>query len=262
MPVSLIEEETGLTVKRMFNLGGTMICHEGLVGGELDVYAEYTGTALTAILGEKAIPDPGMAYNVVSNGYAARFDCVWLEPFGFNNTYAITVSSDAARENGWRDISDLAGQAGDITAGFTAEFMERGDGYPGLGKCYNLEFGDIRDLDPGLMYQAVAQGNVEVICGFATDGRIKAYNLVMLNDDKGFFPPYYAAPVISRAADNRHPVLKEALGLLGGLITDADMRRLNNEVDGKQRDPARVAEEFLAAHGLIGKRAENKGKDI
>ena len=192
----IIEADTGLKVKRMFNLGGTMICHEGLVSGELDLYAEYTGTALTAILKQPAVTDPEKAYNIVSGEYSNRFGCAWLKPFGFNNTYAITARSDVADKNGWKNISDLRESSGNVTAGFTAEFMEREDGYPGLRMEYSLEFSETRDMEPSLMYQAVAQQNVDIICGFATDGRIAAYDLVMLEDDRGFFPPYYAAPVV------------------------------------------------------------------
>ena len=249
----VIEAETDLKVKRLFNLGGTMICHEGLVRGELDVYAEYTGTALTAILEKDVVSDPDDVYQVVSEVYASEYECEWLKPFGFNNTYAITVRADVAEKNGWDAISDLAGEAGNLTAGFTAEFMEREDGYPGLREAYGLEFGDIRDMEPSLMYQAIAQKNVDVICAFATDGRIAEYELVMLEDGRGFFPPYYAAPVARHETLESYPQLRKVLGSLGGIIGDRMMRDLNNSVDREKRDPAEVVREFLVEKGLIGK---------
>jgi glycine betaine/choline ABC-type transport system substrate-binding protein len=244
----VIETNTDLEVKRMFNLGGTMICHEGLARGQLDIYAEYTGTALTAILDKAVITDPDKAFEVVAAEYGQQ-GLAWLKPFGFNNTYAITVRSDAAEKNGWKTISDLKQSAGELTAGFTSEFMERPDGYPGLNKAYAFTFGDTRDMEPSLMYQAVAQESVDVICAFATDGRIAAYNLTMLKDDKNFFPPYYAAPVVRQETLDQHPKLRKVLEQLGGLIDDTTMREMNNAVDQDKRDPAEVVSEFLKSIG-------------
>jgi osmoprotectant transport system permease protein len=146
----LIEEQTELTVVRRFNLGGTMICHGGLLNGEIDVYAEYTGTGLTAILKKTVISDPEEAFKVVKREYRNRFQIEWLQPFGFNNTYAITVRGKDAETHGWKNISDLAATASNLRAGFTSEFAERPDGYPGLRKVYGYRFGEVRDLDPTL----------------------------------------------------------------------------------------------------------------
>jgi glycine betaine/choline ABC-type transport system substrate-binding protein len=241
-----VEARTDLRVELIANLSGTTICHQALTGGRIDAYAEYTGTALTAILKEAAIPDPQRVASIVGDAYRERFDCRWLAPFGFNNTYAVAVRADDARMFGWRRIGDLTETAADMTAGFTAEFSERADGYPGLRAAYGFEFGEARDLDPGLMYRAIAEGEVDVICAFATDGRIAAYNLTLLEDDRSFFPPYEAAPVVRVDFADRHPEAVAALESLAGRLDDATMRRLNHEVDEKKRDPADVAREFLA----------------
>ena len=241
----LIETRTDLAVDRRFNLGGTMICHGALVNGEIDLYAEYTGTGLTAILKKSVISGPEAAFQVVANTYHDRFAIQWLKPFGFNNTYAITVRTEDAKNKGWKRISDLKMDAPNLRAGFTAEFAERPDGYPGLREAYGFEFGETRDLDPSLMYQAIYNGEVDVICAFATDGRIASYNLQPLEDDQNFFPPYYAAPIIREETVQKHPKVANVLSLIGGLIDDATMQSLNFEVDGKGQSPVDVARKFL-----------------
>ena len=247
----LIEAHTDLPVKRVFNLGGTMVCHNALANGDIDVYAEYTGTGLVAVLKKPVIAEPDKAYRAVADAYDKQFDCRWLEPFGFNNTYAITVRNAEAAEKGWTKVSDLAGAAGDLKAGFTHEFMGREDGYPGLKSAYGLTFADTKALAPTLMYEAVANGQVDVICAFATDGRIAAYKLRPLLDDKGFFPPYYAAPVVRADILSKHPEVGEALNRLAGRLDDATMQRLNYQVDEHKRAPADVAREFLTSEGLL-----------
>jgi glycine betaine/choline ABC-type transport system substrate-binding protein len=247
----MLEAHTNLKVNRRFNLGGTMICHGALVNGEIDLYAEYTGSGLTAILKEPAIADPDKAFQHVAEMYLQRFDVEWLDPFGFNNTYAITVRTEDAEHFGWQRISDLETRAPMLKAGFTAEFAERPDGYPGVSETYGFRFGDIKDLDPSLMYEAVSKGEVDVICAFATDGRIAAYHLTPLKDNLKFFPPYYAAPVIRKEILRRYPEVKAVLSRLKGVLDTADMQRLNFEVDGKKRNVGRVVEEFLKQEGLI-----------
>lgn len=247
----LIEARTDLRVERRFNLGGTMICHEALVNGQIDLYAEYTGTGLTAILKEPVISDPAKALQYVSRVYRERFGAEWLKPFGFNNTYAVTVRALDAKKHGWAKISDLQEAAPGLRAGITAEFAERPDGYPGLQKMHGLQFEEVHDMDPALMYEAVSKGEVDVICAFATDGRIAAYNLKPLEDDLHFFPPYYAAPVIRSDFIQAHPEVGGVLSLLGGLVDNAAMRRLNFLVDGEKQRPAGVAEAFLREKGLF-----------
>jgi glycine betaine/choline ABC-type transport system substrate-binding protein len=246
-----IEGATGSKVHRRLNLGGTMICHTALLRGDIDVYVEYTGTALTAILKQPAVTDPQLAYSTVRDAYAQRFDCVWLPPLGFDNTYAIAVRKDFARKHSLRSVSDLHKLAGEMSAGFTSEFSVREDGYPGLAAAYGFRFRQTRDLDPSLMYQALAKGDVDAICAFATDGRLVAYNLRVLADDKAFFPPYQAAPVARRDLLERHPAAAGVLARLEGLIDEEAMRELNRLVDEEKRDPALVARDFLRGRGLV-----------
>jgi len=249
----LIEQRTGLTAIRRFDLGGTMICHGAIINGEIDIYAEYTGTGLTTILKREALADPDEAFRVVAREYRNRFDIEWLESFGFNNTYAITVRERDAQMHGWEEISDLMASAPNLRAGFTSEFAERPDGYPGIRKAYGFSFGEIRDLDPTLMYEALAREEVDVICAFATDGRIAAYKLKPLLDNRGFFPPYYAAPLVRKEVLKSHPEIRDALSPLSGLLNDVSMQQLNYEVDGKKRSPQDVAREFLKSHNLLNK---------
>ena len=247
----LIEENTDLAVLRRFNLGGTMICHGALVSGEIDMYAEYTGTGLTAVLKKPVLSNPDEAFSVVAREYRDLFDVEWLKPFGFNNTYAITVGQGVARLRGWEKISDLTAVASNLRAGFTSEFAERPDGYPGLVKTYGLHFGKVRDLDPTLMYEALVRKEVDVICAFATDGRIAAYQLKPLLDDLRFFPPYHAAPVIRRQVLRAYPEIRQVLAQLSGLLDDTTMQRLNYEVDAEKRTPQEVAREFLKSNNLL-----------
>jgi osmoprotectant transport system permease protein len=247
----LIEERTNLTVERRFDLGGTMICHGAIINGEIDIYAEYTGTGLTAILRHEVLSNPDEAFRVVARAYRNRFAIEWLQSFGFNNTYAITVRKRDAYLHGWEKISDLRESAANLRAGFTSEFAERPDGYPGLRKVYGLSFGEVRDFDPTLMYEALAKGEADVICAFATDGRLAAYQLEPLSDDRGFFPPYYAAPIIREEVLKAHPEIRDALAPLLGLLDDLTMQRLNYQVDGKKRSPRHVARDFLKSHNLL-----------
>ncbi|MDY6863082.1 MAG: glycine betaine ABC transporter substrate-binding protein, partial [Thermodesulfobacteriota bacterium] len=247
----LIQEKTSMTVVRRFGLGGTMICHSALVKGEIDIYAEYTGTGLTTILKKKVISDPDEVFETVGQEYLNRFNIKWLSPFGFNNTYTITVKEKDALIRRWEKISDLKGDAANLRAGFTSEFVERPDGYQGLRKTYGFKFGIVRDIDPSLMYEALAGGEVDVICAFATDGRISAYKLKPLIDDRRFFPPYYAAPVIRNEVLKTHPEIKDALAPLSGLLSNAVMQQLNYEVDGKKRSPQEVVNEFLKSCDLL-----------
>ena len=251
MMAQLIEERTDLPVKRLFDLGGTMIVSGALQRGEIDLYPEYTGTALTAILKHKAVSNPDKAYQIVSAAYKRLFKAEWLQPFGFNNAYSITVRQADARKYGWKTISDLARGAADLRAGFTAEFSERPDGYPGLRRAYGFVFGVVRNLDAAIMYRAISRGEVDVICAFTTDGRIPAYSLKALSDNRHFFPPYYAAPVVREETLKDYPNLRDILNLLGGKLDDTTMQSLNFEVDEKKRSPAQVAREFLISKDLV-----------
>ncbi|MDX9910807.1 MAG: glycine betaine ABC transporter substrate-binding protein [Phycisphaerales bacterium] len=244
-----IERTTDLRVDRRFGLGGTDICHAALLAGSIDIYPEYTGTGLVNVLRAERAESSAGTYLLVASAYRERYELEWLAPFGFNNTYAIAVRGEDAEANNWSTISDLA-QAEGLRAGFTAEFMERPDGYPGLRDAYTLDFADARDLDPGLMYQALAQKQVDVICAFATDGRIAEYGLAVLRDDRAFFPPYDAAPVVRSRTLEEHPELRDALAVLAGVIDDDAMREMNFAVDVRGERPSDVASRFL--DGLLG----------
>lgn len=251
MMAQLIESRTNLPVDRRFGLGGTMIAHGALSRGEVDLYAEYTGTALTAILHREVVTDPDSALSIVREVYRDRFEAEWLQPFGFNNTYVLAVRAADADQFGWEKISDLAYRASRLRGGFPSEFMERPDGYPGLRRVYGFSFGTVVDIDPAIMYEAVAKGEVDLISAFATDGRIEAYNLALLTDDREAFPPYYGAPVVRMQALQDYPGLREALAPLGGLIDDATMRRLNFQVDERGESPTVVARNFLRNNELL-----------
>ena len=249
----LVEEGSDLTVVRHFNLGGTMVCHEALMRGQIDVYPEYTGTGLVTVLGAEPSENPAKTYQRVKEGYLDRYGLEWLEPIGFDNTYAITVRRADSEDRGWTTISDLVEAAGELRAGFTDEFAGRPDGYPGLSQAYGLRFGEVLNLAPTLMYEALESGQVDVICAFATDGRIEAYDLVVLRDDRGFFPPYQAAFLVRPDLFEEHPEVRAAAETLSGMIDDSTMRGLNYEVDGRKRMPVDVAREFLRQRGLTAR---------
>jgi glycine betaine/choline ABC-type transport system substrate-binding protein len=248
----LIEKNTDFKVVRKFNLGGTMICFNALKAGDIDLYAEYTGTGLVNILKIKSTKDSDQVFRIVKDAFKKRFQLLWLDPFGFDNTYTLTMRQTHAKSLGIQKISDLAQYKEKFRPGFDAEFLERPDGYQGLIKHYGFKFTqDPRQMDPGLMYKALAEGNVDIIDGFATDGRIPAYDLFIIEDDKNFFPPYYAAPLIRKEIISRYPKLKKLLNKLGGLIDDQKMQALNYQVDKLKKSPAEVANAFLHAKRLI-----------
>jgi len=249
---TLIEENTDIKVVRRLNLGGTMVCFNALRTGDIDLYAEYTGTGLVNILNGQTMNKPEAVYQTVKEAFREQFDLIWLKPFGFNNTYTLTMRKNHAASLGIKTISDLISHKHRLIPGFDAEFLERPDGYRGLSERYGFEFSNRpRQMDPGLMYKALAEGAVDIIDGFATDGRIKAYDLFILADNKSFFPPYYAAPVIRKDTLKQYPKLKKLLNGLSGAMTDETMQQLNYKVDKKEMIPAQVAREFLRLNGLL-----------
>ena len=242
-----IEGKLGVRVERRANLGGTLICHQAVRAGEIDLYVEYTGTALTAVLRQQPSSDPAEVLKRVRAAYARQFQLEVTEPLGFDNTFAIVVRGEDARRLGLRTISDLAAYAPEFRAGFGYEFIERPDGYKGLARTYALDFREApRLMELGLLYRALEQKEVDVAAGSATDGIIAARDFVVLEDDKHYFPPYEAVPVVHRGALGRHPQLREVLRGLAGRITAQEMRRLNYGVDGEHRDVKLVVSEFLA----------------
>lgn len=256
-----LERGTYLRVERRFGLGGTDLCHQALRTGEIDLYVEYSGTGLLNVLQRRAIQDPDRAFRVVAGQYRERFDLEWLPPIGFNNTYAIAVREADAQANNWVTISDLENAAPDLRAGFTSEFMERPDGRRGLSERYGFAFGAAIDLDPGLMQQAIAIGQVDVIAAFATDGRVDPAEIRLLEDDLRFFPRYDAAPVVRAGLLERHPEVRDALAALAGTIDDRAMRAMNRQVDIHGLSPAQVAERWLDARaGAASESVENDGE--
>lgn len=239
-------EAHGVPVERRFYLGGTFVCHRAIRAGEIDIYVEYTGTAYTAILRNEPIHDRETVYETVKRDYADRFDLTWTEPLGFNNTFAMIVRRSDAERLGIRTLSEAAEYTLDWRAGFGPEFMERKDGYPGLAETYGLEFrAPPRIMDIGLMYRALAEGQVDLIAGNSTDGQIAALDLYVLEDDRDYFPPYEAAPVVRRETLAARPSVRSALGKLAGTISDEEMRRLNRQVDVERRAAALVVREWL-----------------
>jgi osmoprotectant transport system permease protein len=240
-------ERRGFSVDRRLNLGGTSLCHTAVREGQIDVYVEYTGTALTDILKQPVSPDPAAVLRTVREGYAPLGLRVG-SPLGFNNTFALVMRRADAEAKAIRRISDLAPHADSLRVGLFGEFLERADGMPGLLRAYGFRFAiPPREMDLGLLYPALAQGRVDLVVGSATDGLISALDLVVLEDDRRYFPPYDAVPVLNEAALRRHPGLLEATESLAGRIDESAMRRMNNLVDRERRSPAAVAREFLAA---------------
>ena len=243
-----IARRTGLPVERRFHLGGTFVCHQAITSGQIDLYVEYTGTAYTAVLKHAPVADRDSVDRTVARDYAQRFALVWGKPFGFNNTFAITVRRRDATRYGLTRISDLTRVAPRWKAGFGYEFLERADGFRGLASVYGLRFASPPTaMDLGLTYRALAEGKVDVIAGNSTDGQIQALDLVVLEDDRHYFPPYEAAPVIRQAAITRHPGVAAALDQLAGRISDVEMRRLNALADVEHRDIATIARDWLRA---------------
>ena len=247
-----IEAATGERVDRRFYLAGSYICQQAIVGGRIDAYVEYTGTALTAILKESPRNDPKAVYDAVRSACLARDGVSVLGPLGFENTFAILMRREQAGQLGIRTISDLSRHQSTLRGGFGPEFMSRPDGYPGLVKAYGLTFGPPpREMDRNLLYSALSLGSVDVAAGDSTDGRIATLDLVQLIDDRRYFPPYEAVPFAREETLQRHPALRAALDALSGAIDAATMQRLNAEVDGQKKDPAKLAREFLRSKGLI-----------
>jgi osmoprotectant transport system substrate-binding protein len=247
-----IEARTGIHVERKTNLGGTLLVHKALVSGALDLYVEYTGTALTAVLNESpGNNDSAAIYARVKKLYADRFHLTVTEPLGFENTFAMVVRGNDAQNFHLQKLSDIAPLAPKWRAGVGYEFLERPDGFPGLTKSYDLHFAaQPTVLDLGLLYRALIDKQVDIVAGNSTDGLIDALHLVALNDDHHYFPPYDAVPIIRESTLAKFPQLRPALADLAAKLTAADMRHLNAQVDADQRDVAAVVRAFRESKGL------------
>jgi len=246
-----IEKRTGIPVERKTNLGGTLLIHKAMLAGDLDLYVEYTGTALTAVLGESPKGDAQMIYERVKQQYAQRFGLEVTEPLGFENTFAMVVRSDDAERLHLKNMSDLEPIAPQWHAAVGYEFLERPDGYQGWRKTYGLKFAETpRVMDLGLLYRALTQHQADIVAGNSTDGLIATLHLVPLRDDRHYFPPYDAVPIVRRKALEENPALRAALGDLAGKISAEEMRGMNAAVDAGQRDVRAVVREFREAKGL------------
>jgi len=248
--VAQMLEARGVTVERQFELGGNLP-HDALVAGRIDLYPEYTGTAYTAILRHPPITDPRAVYELVKREYAEKFNVEVSSPLGFENTFAILVRGTEARQLKLKTISDAALHARGWRAGFGQDFMSRADGYPGFSKAYGLKFAEQpREMDLALTYIALASNKVDLIAGNSTEGRIAAMDLVQLEDDRRYFPPYEAVYFVRKNSLARVPVIGEVVAKLAKAITTEEMRQLNYEVDANKRGPAEVVREWIKRKGF------------
>ncbi|MBD3881781.1 quaternary ammonium transporter [Phormidium tenue FACHB-886] len=249
---SLVLEKAGFQVERKLNLGGTPVAQAALVSGEIDLYPEYTGTALLDILKQPANADSKQVFDTVSTQYKQQFNLVWLDAAPMNNTQALAMTQEASKKFGVRTISDLVAKADQLTLIGAPEFEVRQDGLPGIKQKYgDFELKEYKAVDSGLRYKGLLSGEADVTVAYGTDGEISANNLVVLEDDKKLFPPYQVAPVVRQQALDTNPNIAQALNALAPKLTTETMQRLNNEVSGKQREPAEVAKEFLTQEKLL-----------
>jgi osmoprotectant transport system substrate-binding protein len=246
-----IEATSGLKEERRFYLAGSYICNQALVSGRIDAYVEYTGTALTAILKQPVSRDPGAVLQTVRSLYASRNDVTVGEPLGFENTFAMVIRGDDAKHLNLTTLSQAAQFTPNWHLGVGYEFEQRPDGLPGLSAAYDLHFaGSPRTMDLGLLYRALTAHQVDMIAANSTDGPIQALGLVALQDDRHYFPPYQAVPLVRNESLRRWPQIADALHTLAGKVTADDMRSMNEAVDGQHSDPAEVVRNFRAHHSL------------
>jgi osmoprotectant transport system substrate-binding protein len=248
----MVEARTQLKVDRRFYLAGTYICQQAMLAGRIDIYPEYTGTALTAILRQKVAGDRAGVYQRVKSEYETHLGLTVSPPFGFNDTFAIEIRGEDARRWNLRTLSQASAFAPQWRAGFGYEFMERADGYAGLAAAYGLRFAaPPRVMDLGLLAPALKDHQIDIAAGNATDGLIPALDLFVLEDDRHYFPPYEAVAVIRQQTLQQHPEVGEAIAELGGKISDQEMQKLNYALDGQRRDAKDVAHDFLRSKGLV-----------
>jgi osmoprotectant transport system substrate-binding protein len=237
-------------VERRFYLAGTYICHQALLAGRIDMYVEYTGTALAAILKEHPSGDSASVYQQVKDAYRRQFNLDVMSPLGFNNSFAMVMRGDDARRLKVTTLSQLASASPNLRLGVGYEFLERQDGYKGLVSTYGLKFAEApRVMDLGLLYRALQNKSVDVVAGNNTDGLIAALGFVVLDDDEHYFPPYDAVPIVRPQLFQECPHARAAFDRLGGRITAENMRKMNYALDGEKRDAAEMVRDFLRVQG-------------
>ncbi|MDM3855389.1 MAG: glycine betaine ABC transporter substrate-binding protein [Aphanizomenon gracile PMC649.10] len=245
-----IENHTKLKVDRRFNLGGTFIAHEAVKAGKIAGYVEYTGTSFTTILKEKPISDPEIVYKKVKAYYDQKLKLAVMKPLGFENTFAMIIRGEDAEKWQIKSLSEIGKYSLQMKAGFGYEFLERADGYPGLSKTYNLKFANIKQMELGLMYQALKEKQVDFIAANSTDGLIPVLNLVILEDDKKYFPPYQAIPIFNQEILQKYPELTNTINQLGGKVSTTAIQKMNYQVDNQSQPVERVVSEWLKSQQL------------
>ncbi|MTJ16036.1 MULTISPECIES: glycine betaine ABC transporter substrate-binding protein [unclassified Dolichospermum] len=245
-----IENHTKLKVDRRFNLGGTFIAHEAVKAGKIAGYVEYTGTSFTTILKEKPISNPQIVYEKVKEYYDQKLKLAVMKPLGFENTFAMIIREEDAKKWQIKSLSEIGKYSPQMKAGFGYEFLEREDGYPGLSKTYNLKFANIKQMELGLMYQALKEKQVDFIAANSTDGLIPVLNLVILEDDKKYFPPYQAIPIFNQEILQKYPELTDTINQLGGKISTTEIQKMNYQVDNQSQPVEKVVSEWLKSQQL------------
>jgi osmoprotectant transport system substrate-binding protein len=248
----LIEANSDISVKHLPGIGGgTANIHPAMIKGEIDIYPEYTGTGWMQVLKEEYIEDPMELYDSVKAAYDETYSIRWLDLYGFNNTYGLAIRRELAELYDIRTYSDLLAYDQDLVFGANYDFYEREDGYPGLQEAYDIDFKTLVELEIGLKYQAIGEKEVDVTNIFTTDGRLEAYDLVVLEDDLNFFPSYYATTLVRNETLEKYPELLDILNVLGNQISDTEMIHMNYLVETDNLDPKKVAQDFLIEKGLL-----------
>ncbi|RPK12554.1 osmoprotectant ABC transporter substrate-binding protein [Priestia endophytica] len=255
----MIERETDLDAELVTNLGSSIVQHQGMTTGDLDITStRYTGTDLAGALGMEPVKDPGKALEIVQREFDEQFAQTWASPYGFENSYSVAVTEEFAEKHGITKVSDLEPYADQLRFGVDNSWVNRvGDGYDAFKKAY-FPFGKVYPMNIGLVYQANASGHMDVVLAYSSDGRIKEFNLKVLEDDKKFFPPYDASPVIQDEVLEEHPEIRDVTERLAGTISTEKMQELNYKADVKLQNPGQVAKEFLEENNYFETNKEAK----
>jgi osmoprotectant transport system substrate-binding protein len=247
-----LERSCRMPVQGRFYLAGTYICQQAILAGRIDTYVEYTGTALAAVLKSNVTGDAQQVYDYEKAEDRRRFNLDVMPPLGFNNSFAMVMRPEDTRRLGVKTLSQLAPVSSQLKLGVGYEFLERQDGYPGLVRTYGLRFAEApRVMDLGLLYRALQNRSVDIVAGNNTDGLIAALGLVVLEDDKHYFPPYDAVPIVRPDVFTRCPQAQQLFQSLAGRIHADAMRAMNYAVDGEKQDATAVARNFLQREGIV-----------